>query len=662
MPAGFAMHTAHFRFEMRVTSIGNRSGEWRAGFPVEVYWAGAAPMWGDEVDLKADVSRISGARNPGEFDESSYMARRGIDAELACNFADDNRIIAHGCGNPLIGWARGARGFLERRLTIGIADDPEIAGLVETITLGLKQETSVADRELFQHVGALHLFVVNGLHIALLAGVLALLLKPLGVRRRAFALVVIPVLIVYTMVTGFSPGSVRAAIMAAVVFGASFVERKPFSFNSLAVAALILLIWDTNELFMEGFQFSFGVVTAILLLSRWIEKPLRPIGAPDPFLPRVLWTRWQQAWDVCWRGVTGLCAVSLAASIGALPFSAGYFNLMTPSALVANLLLVPLAFGILFEGIASLIAAPLAVLFNNVNWLLASSMLAVVHFFAYLPAGHFFVSTSRAAPPECRVTVLDLEPGQVILIESKGSVWLVDCGDLSSYQRIVRPCIESRGINRLDGLILTHGSSASIGAAQQVIADFAPGEICESSVTDRSTTRRALEAALAKEGRAKTILETGDRLELSSAASCEVLYPPAGFVGRTAADKSLVLRIVDGKESVLLMGDSGYTGEHWLLDQGHAVRGSVVVLGGQADDLAGTPDFLKAVHAFAAVRGEPGFAGSPARDRKWAGGCYTAGVRPVLQSAAGAVTVELNQAALTVTDFADGQHFASKSE
>jgi ComEC/Rec2-related protein len=489
---------------------------------------------------------------------------------------------------------------------------------------------------------------------------MALLLKPLGIRRRAFALVVIPVLIGYTMVTGFSPGSVRAAIMAAVIFGASFVERRPFSFNSLAAAALVLLIWDTNELFMEGFQFSFGVVVAILFLAHRIEAPIRPAGVPDPFLPRALWTRWQEAQEVCWRRISGLCAVSIAASIGALPFSAGYFNLVTPSGLLANLMLVPLAFGILFEAIFSLIAAPLAVLFNNANWLLASGMLGLVHFFAYLPAGHFFVSTSRAAQAECRLTVLDLEPGQAVVIESRGSVWLVDCGDLSSYLRIVRPFLESRGINRLDGLILTHGASGSIGAAQQVVQDFAPAEICESSVTDRSAMRRALDAALEKAGKAKTILETGDQLALSPVAKCEVLFPPAGFAGRTAADKSLVLRITYGAESVLLMADSGYTGEHWLMDQGGAPRASVVVLGGQSEDMAGTGGFLSAVHAGAVVRGEPGYNGSAARDREWAGGCYKAGVRPVLQSSAGAITVELEPSSFTLAGFANGKQVAGK--
>ncbi len=187
---------------------------------------------------------------------------------------------------------------------------PRSPGIVETITLGLKQETSATDRELFQHVGALHLFVVNGLHVALLACILGLLLKPLRIHRRAFAIVIIPILFAYALLTGLNPGSVRAAIMAAVVFGASFAERRPFSLNTLAAAALILLLWDTNELFKEGFQFSFGVVAAIILLADLFQRAILPLGIPDPFLPRSLWTPWQRVRDFSWRQVSGLAGRS----------------------------------------------------------------------------------------------------------------------------------------------------------------------------------------------------------------------------------------------------------------------------------------------------------------------------------------------------------------
>lgn len=658
VPLGHGSRFAHSRFEIQVTS-----GAAAAPFPAQVYWAGPAPAWGDEVAFSATINPISPPRNPGEFNLAAYLARRGFFAELACEYPDENRILAHGKGNPILAWSRRCRAFLQRRLTLGLQDDPEISGLVETITLGLKEETSIPDRELFQHVGALHLFVVNGLHVALLAIILGLLLKPLGIRRRAFALVIIPILFAYALVTGLNPGSVRAAIMAAVMFGAAFAERRPLSFNTLAAAAIILLLWDTNELFKEACQFSFGVVFAIILFADLIQKPILPIGLPDPFLPRPLWNRFQQVRDWFWRGASGMAAVSIAASLGSFPFSAGYFNLMTPSGLVANLILVPIAFCILAEAIFSLLATlagSLSLLFNNANWLLASAMLGVVHLFAMLPGGHFFVSVAPARQPECRITILDLEPGQAAVIQSRTSTWLVDCGSASSYYRIVRPFLQSRGVNHLDGLILTHGAAPSIGAAQDTIADFSPAEICESALTDRSPTRRDLNNFLAQSGHPKTLLESGDQFQITPSLLCTVLYPPAGLNARTAGDKSLVLRLDTGSARILLMSESAYTGEQWLIENSRDLHATVAVFGGQSDDLVGSAEFLRALHPIAAIRGAPHFAAPASQDRLWSGTAYRQGVVPFLQSQTGAVTIDLTLSTLTLSSFLTNQHITKQ--
>ena len=57
----------------------------------------------------------------------------------------------------------------------------------------------------------------------------------------------------------------------------------------------------------------------------------------------------------------GLAAVSVAASFGSFPFSAGYFNLVTPSGFVANLILVPIAFCILAIALGAALAAALPI-------------------------------------------------------------------------------------------------------------------------------------------------------------------------------------------------------------------------------------------------------------------------------------------------------------
>jgi hypothetical protein len=110
------------------------------------------------------------------------------------------------------------------------------------------------------------------------------------------------------------------------------------------------------------------------------------------------------------------------------------------------------------------------------------------------------------------------------------------------------------------------------------------------------------------------------------------------------------------------MSDSAFTGEHWLLENDRDLRAAAVVIDGESDDLAGTDEFISAVHSIAAIRGEPGYAGSSARDRRWAGGLFKHGVTPFLQSDSGAVTIDLTQSAISVAGFVNGQRLRKQTE
>src|SRR5205809_3541719 len=132
--------------------------------------------------------------------------------------------------------------------------------------------------------------------------------------------------------------------MSSILLGGFFFDRKAFVLNSLAAAAFFLLCWDTNELFSTGFQLSFAVVGAIILLADPLSAFLQHWSAPDPFLPRSLVRgprRWMHA------GFYWLCrgsSVSLAAWAGSLPLILWYFHLVHRFYLFANLSVVPLAF------------------------------------------------------------------------------------------------------------------------------------------------------------------------------------------------------------------------------------------------------------------------------------------------------------------------------
>ena len=112
-------------------------------------------------------------------------------------------------------------------------------------------------------------------------------------------------------------------------------------------------------------------------------------------------------------------------------------------------------------------------IFNNANWALATLVIGVVHLFAQIPGGHFYVEHPHW--PEnliAKITVLDLGAGAAVHLQTGGTDWLFDCGSERSYQRVVREYLHWAGVNRLSGLLLTHGDALHLGGTEQLLDDF----------------------------------------------------------------------------------------------------------------------------------------------------------------------------------------------
>src|SRR5206468_4209630 len=306
-----------------------------------------------------------------------------------------------------------SRNWMQNAICRGLENTPEVQSFLSGIVLGLRHQRPEDIEEPFQQTGTLHLFAVAGLHVGIVAALLWMLVTTVARLPRKWATaIVIPLVFFYAAVTGLHVSSIRAAAMASILLGGLFFERKAFLANSLAAAAFFLLCWDTNELFSTGFQLSFAVVGAIILFADPLLGFLQRWSAPDPFLPRTL-VRGPQRWihasfDWLCRGGS----VSLAAWAGSLPLVLWYFYIVTPVSLVANLLVVPIAFFILAIGLLSVVSTPmlpwLAVIFNNANWSLARLVLGIVQILAHVPGGHFYVGHPHW--PEkliARITVLD---------------------------------------------------------------------------------------------------------------------------------------------------------------------------------------------------------------------------------------------------------------
>ncbi len=648
-------------FQVRLESLALNDSTHPCASKALVHWRGTPPRYGDRIAFCGDARNISPTRNPGQFDYTSYLHRLGIYSEISLRYANDGTIVSSGHGNPIMSFAFVARDWMQRQLALGIDDSPEISGLIQSMVLGLKEQTPEETRELFQRTGTLHLFVVNGLHVGMFATIAWLLLRPTQIGRRRSVFVIIPLLAFYALVTGLSPGSIRATLMAAIVLGGLFVEREPFSFNNLAVAAFVLLAWNTNELFMPGFQFSFGVVFTIILLAGRFQRFFARFGQPDPFLPRALWSPVQHGTSLCSKGVASLVGVSTAAWMGSLPFTLTYLNLITPNTVATNLFAVPMAFIILANGMLSMLSnvwTALASIFNNTNWLVAHAILAVVQLFARLPGGHVFVELPKFKPsPVCEITVFDLGAGGAAHLRVEGRDWLIDSGSDFNYGNVVRPYLHTRGVNRLDGFALTHGDAAHIGGAVRVLDDFSPRMIVESPLRDRSRTRNAFAAELNNREIGKSICEAGDQLPISTAAKFRVLYPPPALAANVADDRTLVLQLDADGVRVLFVSDSGFVTERWLLDHAVDLKSKILVMGHHGSDISGTPDFLAAVQPDVIVATAADFPSAERIPEDWARDVASRGIRLFRQDRTGAVHIEIHRDEFVVRSFLGSQIF-----
>ena len=387
-PSGFAT------FLLKLKSVEFEGREQSTHAVWQVRWKGA-PEFGDELKFSGTAEPIPPPRNPGEFDMRSYLTRRDVRRLLFVRYPEDATLIRQGGGNRILRAAQKSRSWMQNALCRGLEDAPEVQNFLSGIVLGLRHQTPEDIEEAFQQTGTLHLFAVAGLHVGIVAALLWMLATVARLSRKSAAALIIPLLLFYAAVTGLHISSVRAAVMSSILLGGFLFDRKAFVLNSLAAAAFFLLCWNTNELFSTGFQLSFAVVGAIILLADPLSAFLQHWSAPDPFLPRSLVRgprRWMHA------GFDWLCrgsSVSLAAWAGSLPLVLWYFHLVTPISLFANLVVVPIAFFVIAIALLSLVSAPLlpwlTVIFNNANWALATLVIGVVHLFAQIPGGHFYV-------------------------------------------------------------------------------------------------------------------------------------------------------------------------------------------------------------------------------------------------------------------------------
>jgi len=326
------------RFLLSVETFNSRKASGR----LRVSTVGTLPgiASGDRLQFRAKVKGIRNFNNPGAFDYSRYLRLQMVWAS-AWVPADRIRLLAKDPAPTMGTRLAQVRALLTRWITATL---PGREGhITAALVTGDRSGITPRLRQQFNRLGIGHLLAISGLHIGIIAtvsfGCLYWLtrrtacLVSRGRSRQAAAFLSLGPVVAYGLIAGLSPSTQRAVIMVSVYLLTLILDRQQDALNTLAAAALIILVLQPPALFSVSFQLSFTAVFFILyglacLPGRW-QQPLGPVESAR--LPARLGA---SAITFFW--------VSFFAILGTLPLSMHYFNQVSCIGLLTNFIYISL--------------------------------------------------------------------------------------------------------------------------------------------------------------------------------------------------------------------------------------------------------------------------------------------------------------------------------
>ena len=233
-------------------------------------------------------------------------------------------------------------------------DDPDGGALLAATMLGRTALLPADAKEAFATTGTLHLFAISGLHIAGMAAALLWLTRRARLPEIPAGVAILVLLWLYVQVTGASPSSVRAWIMAAFLWGGRVGERDTPALQSLALACAVTLILTPEACADAGFQLSYAAVLGIIVAGApAADLCARPTEEERLTPPEARTTTQRLRWRVR-KFLLGGLSVSLAATLAGAPLTLGHFGTASWGGVLVNLVLVPLSEIPLMLGMASI--------------------------------------------------------------------------------------------------------------------------------------------------------------------------------------------------------------------------------------------------------------------------------------------------------------------
>ena len=565
----------------------------------------AGTRW--RLTLKLRAPR--GLRNPGGFDSEKYALAQRV---AATGYVRDTSLARHlSAPRGIDAW----RDAMSQRIASSI---PQASSrFIRALALGDTRDLDDTDWEILRATGLTHLIAISGFHVGLVAGFFALLasalwrLVPSLARRlprpHASAMAALIGASGYAAVAGFALPTVRTVLMIAVIVVARLWRRPQRASESLALAAIVLLVIDPLALLAPGFWLSFvGVGWLLWCLPHGSQNVLKD------FL---------SAQGVATLGLLPLTVVlfgqaSLAGPLANLVAVPWWSLVVVPLSLIGTALdalhpgwggwswqLAAHAFDLtwpLFDRLGSSgialwwlpearrFALPLALL--GTFWLLLprgvpGKPLAML---LWLP----LLWPQRDLPKrgEVEIVVIDVGQGLSVLVRTTTHALLYDMGPavkdgFDAGERAVIPALHALGVRGIDAAVVSHGDNDHAGGFDAVRRMFPINTVLAPAGSPTVATHRCI---------------AGNTWRWDG-VTFRFLHPPPHFP-YLKNESSCVLRIETAHGAALLTGDIGDVVERDLVRlDARDVQADVVLMAHHGSGGSSDADFVIATGARYAI-------------------------------------------------------------
>lgn len=555
---------------------------------------------GAKCKVKGTLEQPNQAGNPGSFDYRKYLRHQNIFWIFNSNFLQSCTEYS----SPLIAIQK----IRQNGVSYLHSHFPaETAALAAALIFGEREYINPDLNEAYQRLGIVHLLAISGLHVGMLTGILYYIGLRMNVTHEKMTTSLIIFLPVYAILTGSSPSVIRACLMLElllVVKKLKIGQTVP-PIDTISFVAFTYLLFQPYVIYNIGFQLSFSVTFSLILAAPLLKKYtvnqfnlllVTSMIAQLASMPILLYHFYE------------FSLVSFLINIVYVPL---FSSIVLPVILllfILHLLMGNMVFPLLSlfdfylmtlnkvtKGISLFPYSTLTV--GRPSSVVIFLYLIGIPYFFYkwggtknrqsflllllIPLGMLFVQySSQKLHPYGEVTMIDVGQGDSILITlplNRGT-YLIDTGGALSFERaewterrdpfevgadVIVPYLKSRGITKVDKLILTHGDADHAGGAISLLNSIKVNEVVLPKIAEASSIEKDI---IRTAGEKKIPIHYGSRGRQWKADGIRFrILSPALDTNLERNDASIVLYAELGGLQWLFTGDIEERGEEELM-------------------------------------------------------------------------------------------------